>query len=173
MPSSIPRQHPRSHPWQLDLLIVLGLMIALTGSALTWGSDEMWIGHALAGIVGFLLLILILLAGASMRGRIHPFAPAQASGIHRIAGLAFVVYAAGTFGLGLASRALMQEPLLGTGHGILGLLLLFLALLQLVPHHLIRTQRLRTLHRVAGYALLPVFLLQMVLGFALSGIFAG
>lgn len=159
------------HPDRLDLVLVAGSLIVIAGLALTWGSEGLWIGHAMAGIFGFVLLILTLLAGAAMAGRTQVFARDRAFGIHRAASVGFIIYTAGTFFLGLYSMYRVGEPLLETRHGILGLAILLLALVQLVPYHLVHRKELHILHRLSGYAILPLFILQRVMGFAISELF--
>gem|GEM_PF-5020136 len=49
-----------------------------------------------------------------------------------------------------------------------------LALVQLIPHHLVNGEpHLRAFHRISGYILIPLFVLQMFLGIGMSELFEG
>jgi hypothetical protein len=83
----------------------------------------------------------------------------------------FSLFVIGTFVLGLLTTMEHGEPLLESPHGIVGLVLVSMAIVQLVPSLLIkRRARIQGLHRVVGYAIVPVFILQTVLGLSTAGI---
>ena len=158
----LPRQ-----PDPFILLVAAGFLACGAFIAMTWGSEALWEGHSLAGLFAFLLLILTILSGASMKRRITLLSPEQAARLHRIAGIAFVIIVVGTFLVGLETKIGMGEPVMQSPHGWIGLALVVLSLVQLVPKHLLPPfSGARALHRGAGYLILPVFLLQIAAGVA-------
>jgi hypothetical protein len=151
------------------VFILAGFLVSITSIVMTWGSETMWIGHAVLGLFGFVLLVLTVVFAAAMKGRVTLVPVARAGRLHRIASLALIAIIFGSFILGLLIRMLHRDPLLGTFHGIIGLVLVVLALVQLVPAHVLRGRpHLFTVHRVTGYAIVPLFLLQIFAGFVLG-----
>jgi len=88
-----------------------------------------------------------------------------------MASMWFSLFVIGTFVLGLLTTLEHGEPLLQSPHGIVGLTLFLMAVIQLVPSLLIKQRdRIRALHMVVGYTIVPVFILQTVLGLYAAGI---
>lgn len=173
MDSAVP-EGKNGRGYLADGLMVAGLAVIGIALAVTQGSEEEWIRHAITGTFSFILLLLTVVAGATMRGRINVFSREQARRIHRITSIAFVIIVTATFILGLLPLVLEGHRVLGTPHGLIGLTIVLLALIQLVPHHVLRGRRyLILLHRYAGYLMLPLFILQMILGIGMSEIFEG
>jgi nitric oxide reductase large subunit len=88
-----------------------------------------------------------------------------------MAGIWFSLFVIRTFVLGLLTTMEHGEPLLESLHGIVGLALVLMAIVQLIPSLLIkRRARIQALHMFVGYAIIPVFILQTVLGLSAAGI---
>jgi hypothetical protein len=70
-----------------------------------------------------------------------------------------------TFFLGLLEMASHGEPVLLSGHGILGLTVTVFALIQLGPSLIIAKRlSIRTIHRIVGYLIGVVFSIQIYIG---------
>lgn len=148
-----------------------GLIIAAGSIALTFGKETRWIGHAVTSTIGMILMVVVILTGAVQKGRFRTIRLHQVFRYHKMASTWFSLFVIGTFILGLLTTMGHGEPLLESPHGIVGLTLVVMAIIQLVPSLLIRKRaRIRALHRVVGYAIVPVFILQTVLGLYAAGI---
>jgi hypothetical protein len=148
-----------------------GLIIAVGSIALTFGKETRWIGHAVTSTIGMILMVVVILTGAVQKGRFRTLRLHQVFRYHKMASTWFSLFVIGTFILGLLTTMGHGEPLLESPHGIVGLTLVVMAIIQLVPSLLIRKRaRIRALHRVVGYAIVPVFILQTVLGLYAAGI---
>ena len=153
-------------------LIIAGLIAAVAGMVLTQGTEERWVGHSVTGFFGLILLLLTAVSGAAMKRRITFPRPVHAFRLHRIASLMFVAFTVGTFFLGMYAKMHEEGPLLATLHGKIGLLIAVLALVQLIPHHILRGRpSLNAFHKFAGYLIIPLFLLQILLGIGMSDMF--
>ncbi len=139
----------------LALLLIIGIVAFVYRS---------WIGHALVGLAGIVLLVLALVEGAMLTGRVqkgskNPFT------LHGRAGLFLFSILLGTFFYGLWIRLLHEEPLLRSVHGWLGLIIVIIAALQ-VLHSMMAKERtkLRPMHRLLGYSLAPLIVIEVTLG---------
>ena len=148
-----------------------GLLVAAGSVALTFGTESRWVGHAATSIIGLILMVFVILTGAVQKGRIRTVRLHQIFRYHRLASTWFSLFVIGTFVLGLLTTQEHGEPLLESPHGIVGLVLVLMAIVQLVPSLLIkRRARIQAVHRVVGYAIVLVFILQTVLGLYAAGI---
>jgi len=152
--------------------MVLGGVIAAGSMAATFGTPSQWIGHAVAAVFGLLLLMIVILTGAILRARIFRKSAFQAYPLHCAASIWFSLVAGATFILGLLVMIHHGEPVLQSGHGILGLAITILAVIQLGPS-LIITKRssIRAVHRIIGYLLIVLYGIQMFIGLSEAGIF--
>jgi hypothetical protein len=142
-----------------------GLVIATLSIVFTFGTESRWIGHAVTSIIGLILIIGVILTGAVQKGRIRTIRLHQIFRYHKMASMWFSLFVIGTFFLGLLTTLEHGEPLLQSPHGIVGLALVLMAIVQLIPSLLIkRRARIQTVHRIVGYAIVPVFILQTILG---------
>ena len=144
-----------------DVLVGLALLFAIGGIALAY---ESWLGHALIAIVGLMLMIYSLTTGAMLRGRIKRTS-ANVFRLHKRSGIYLGSLILGSFVYGLWMRLQHGDPLLSSVHGKLGLIVLFIMILQLVPSLVLKDRaRYRGLHRVLGYALAPILVLDTTWG---------
>lgn len=153
------------------ILLITGLMVVAGSIALTFGTESRWVGHAVASIIGLILMVTAVLTGMVQKGRIRTIQLHHIFRYHKMASTWFGLFVIGTFVLGLLTSLEHGEPLLESPHGIVGLVLVFMAIIQLVPSLLIRKRdRIRVLHRVTGYAIVPMFIIQTILGISAAGI---
>jgi hypothetical protein len=142
-----------------------GLIVTAGSIALTFGTETRWIGHAVTSIIGLILMVVVILTGAVQKGRIRTIRVHQIFRYHKMASTWFSLFVIATFILGLLTTLEHGEPLLESPHGIVGLALGLMAIVQLIPSLLIkRRARIRMIHMIIGYAIVPVFILQTVLG---------
>jgi hypothetical protein len=88
-----------------------------------------------------------------------------------MASICFSLIVIVTFILGLLTMLEHGEPLLISLHGLVGLALITLAIVQLVPSLLVRERiRIRFAHRVVGYTIIPFYIVQTILGLSAARI---
>ncbi len=154
------------------LLMLIGGVIAAGSVAATFGTPSQWIGHAVMAIFGLLVLVIVILTGAIQAGRIYRKSAFRVYPLHRAASIWFSLVVVVTFILGLLVTMHHGEPVLQSPHGILGLTLTALALIQLVPSLIIaKRSPIRTIHRIVGYLIAVLFSAQLYLGLNSAGFF--
>lgn len=147
------------------LILAAGLLLAAGSVALTYGTESRWIGHAVTGTVGLVLLAVVVITGAVRKGRITDPRIHHLHRYHNAAGIWFGLFIVGTFILGLLTTLEHGEPPLESPHGLVGVVLVALALVQVVPSLLVKKRlRIQALHRFTGYITIPLYILQVVLG---------
>lgn len=131
-----------------------------------------WIGHALIAITSLLVMVHALTTGAMLRGRIK-----RSSGnlfkLHRKSGIYFGAFILGSFIYGLWIRLEHGEAILSSIHGKLGVAILLIAILQVLPSLILKNRaRYRELHRIMGYSLAPILIIDAAWGLY-NGVTAG
>jgi hypothetical protein len=122
-------------------------------------------------IVGLVLMCVVILTGSVQKGRIRTVRIHHIFRYHRIASICFSFIVIVTFILGLLTMLEHGEPLLSSLHGLVGLALVVLAVVQLVPSLLVRERiRIRFAHMVVGYTIIPLYIFQTILGLSAAGI---
>ncbi|HMA05780.1 MAG TPA: hypothetical protein VKO45_07620 [Methanomicrobiales archaeon] len=125
----------------------------------------------MTGIVALVLMVAVILTGAVQKGRIKAIRVHHIFRFHRMLSIWFSAFVVGTFVLGLLTTRGHGEPVLESVHGLLGLVVAILALAQLVPSLVIaRRTRIRLPHRVIGYLIVPLLVLQTVIGLGEAGL---
>ena len=156
-----------------EILIIMGILIPAAIVLLTFGTESRWIGHAAIALTGLAFLTAHIFTGAMVRGRVKTSRLPGRFRLHRMTSIWFGVFVVATFVQGLLTTAGHGEPVLESPHGIIGLALAVLVIVQVVPSILIRNRgRLRFPHMVVGYAIVPLYLLQVVVGFSEAGLTA-
>lgn len=150
-----------------DLYPASALLLAIGILAIAYKS---WIGHALVGLAGLVLVVTTVSAGAMLTGRIQT-GRINALPVHRRAGLFLFTLVLGTFLYGLRIKMLHGEPLLRSWHGWLGLIILLMVAVQVLPS-LTGKRRSKGSHRLLGYALAPLLMIESALGLYM-GVVAG
>jgi hypothetical protein len=147
--------------FRADLYTALALLLIIGIIAFIYRG---WIGHALVGLASIMLLVIALVKGAMLTGRIqkgsiNPFK------LHGRAGLFLFSFLLSTFLYGLWIRLLHDEPLLRSVHGWLGLIIVIIAALQVLPSLMAKERtKLRPMHRLLGYSLAPLIVIEATLG---------
>ena len=134
---------------------------------------ENWIGHALIAIISLLLIIYTLTTGATLKGRIKR--EAQETSLSFIKGVAFTLEPSSwdRFIYGLWIKLQHGESILSSVHGKLGLVILFIVALQVFPSLILKDRgRYRGLHKIMGYALAPILVIDASWGLY-NGVIAG
>ncbi|RXA17809.1 hypothetical protein EQO05_11675 [Methanosarcina sp. MSH10X1] len=131
-----------------------------------------WIGHALIAIISLLVMVHALTTGAMLRGRIK-----RSSGnlfkLHRKSGIYFGAFILGSFIYGLWIRLEHGEAILSSIHGKLGVAILLIAILQVLPSLILKNRaRYRELHRIMGYSLASILIIDAAWGLY-NGVTAG
>jgi hypothetical protein len=153
---------PKSLPF---FFLFAGIIFAMIWETVTFGSPSRWSGHAITGGIGLVLLVLVIITGAMQGGRLPSLHFRHTLLVHKIASVSFSAIATGTFLLGLLVMVGHGWPVLATTHGVLGLIVTVLSIIQIVPSLLVTSrQSIRGIHRFVGYLILPLFLLQIFLG---------
>ena len=133
---------------------------------------ENWIGHALIAIISLLLMVYALTTGAMLKGRIK-----RSSGnifkLHKRGGIYFGTFILGSFIYGLWIKLQHGESILSSVHGKLGLVILLIVALQVLPSLILKNRaRYRGLHKIMGYALAPILVIDASWGLY-NGVIAG
>ncbi len=168
-PQAPDREKGRRNVELVYVLIVAGIIIALTSVAITYGARSTWIGHAVTSLAGLVLLGVVIFTGAILGGRITRFKIPELFKIHRAASVAFAILMVGAFLLGIVLVLRNgDDPVLASNHGIIGLAIAALALVQVTPSLLVRNRLgIRKIHLFAGYALAFLVTIQILYGFAM------
>ena len=165
-----PGTQPEQWPDLPVILLIGALLIAGGAVALTFGTAR-WIGHAVTAFIGLALMSTVILTGMVTKGRIRIQIP-HVFRFHRMASTGFGLFVIGTFVLGLLTTGQGGGPLLTSGHGIIGLILVLLVIIQVIPSLGIKKRAgIQVLHRLTGYIIIPVFILQLIAGLGTAGIF--
>ena len=132
------------------------MLLIIGGIALAYDN---WIGHALIAIISLMLIIYVLTTGAMLRGRIK-----RSSGnifkLHKKGGIYFGAFILGLFIYGLWIRLQHGESILSSVHGKLGLIILLIVIVQLFLSLVLKNRaRYRGLHKMMGYALAPILII--------------
>jgi hypothetical protein len=132
---------------------------------MTYNKESRWIGHAVAGAFSLILIITIMATGGMLTGRLRKSENVQIFPIHRKVSIWFSIFVIGAFLFGLGVTAFHGEPVLTSAHGLLGLLIAVLAAVQLIPSLATKNRAsIRGVHRIIGYLLAPLVLLQVIAG---------
>ena len=145
--------------------LFIGIIIVTIFSVILFGNPSRWMGHAITSAIGLILLVLVIFTGAMQSGRIRFLHIQKIMLLHKISGACFSGVVIGTFILGLLLMVEHNDPILTSYHGILGLIVAVLSGVQLVLSLMVsKRQSIRAAHRIIGYLILPLFLLQLYLG---------
>ncbi len=151
---------------------VVAALATMAGLLLVLLSSPRWLGHGLVSLMGLVSGGFVIVAGATMAGRLSPPGPATYRE-HRFQGILFGLLMLASFGLGLVVTALIGKPLFGSLHGWLGLAMAAGVVFQVLSKLLIRPRPwLKTTHRLVGYGTALLALFQGALGLA-TGVTGG
>ena len=118
-----------------------------------------WRVHALIAIISLLLMIYVLTTGAMLKGRIKR-KTGNIFRLHKRSGIYFGAFILGLFIYGLLMRLQHGKPILLSVHGKLGLILILIVGLQIIPSLVLKNRaRYRGLHKLVGYFLAPILVI--------------
>ena len=121
---------------------------------------EKWIGHALIAIISLVLMVYALTTGALLKRRIKKKSQGNVFKFHKSVGIYFGALILGSFIYGLWIRLQHGESILSSVHGKLGLIILLTVVLQIFPSLVFKNRaRYRGLHKMIGYALAPILVI--------------
>ena len=145
------------------------IFLAIAGIAQLYVS---WLGHAFIAIVGLILMVYTIATGAMLKGRIKRNQLNHFQ-LHKKAAIYFGALIFGTLLYGLLLKIHHEEPVLTSIHGKLGILILLIVISQIIPSLVIKDRTwIRKTHRILGYALAPLMLLEASWGLY-NGVIAG
>ncbi|AKB28849.1 hypothetical protein MSSIT_2130 [Methanosarcina siciliae T4/M] len=133
---------------------------------------ESWVGHALIAIISLVLMVYTLTTGAMLRGRIKR-SRGNIFKLHKRDGIYFGTFMLGSFIYGLLIKLQHGESILSSVHGKLGLILILIIVLQIIPGLVLKNRaRYRGLHKIVGYSLAPILVIDASWGLY-NGVVAG
>jgi hypothetical protein len=136
------------------------LILIIDGIALAY---DRWVGHALIAVISLMLMIYSLTTGAMLKGRLKM--PGNVFRLHKKGGIYFGAFILGSFIYGLWIRLQNGESLLSSIHGKMGLIILLIIVLQVLPSLILKNRsRYRGLHKLMGYAMAPILVIDACWG---------
>ena len=157
------------NPGISDILVGLAFLVIIGGIATTY---ESWIGHAIIAIIGLVLMISALATGAMLKGRIKS-SLTNIIGLHKRIGIYLGSFILGSFIYGIWMMLQHRVPILSSVHGRVGLIILLIMILQILPSLVLKDRRrYRVLHRLLGYLLAPILIIDTAWGLH-NGLLAG
>lgn len=156
------------------LLLVIGLVVSVVSVVLTFSPVTRWIGHAITAVVGLILLMVVIMTGLIQSNRIRSGRFRHIFFFHRTIASGFVLFAIGTFVLGVdATIGTEGIPLFGDPHGLLGAIIVVLAVLEVVPSLLAgNREKIKKLHSFVAFLILLLYCIQIVLGLEMADLIA-
>ena len=147
-----------------DLTLALAVIAGLAVMAATYGSENNWIGHAILGAVSLGLILEIDIAGAMAARRIRKLKDLSPFPVHRKASGQFLAVSIGSFLLGIWMDIQHGDLIMATPHGWLGLAVCLIAVPQWLSCRYKVRGAVKILHKVLGYGLLAILIIQTSLG---------
>lgn len=150
---------------KLYTLIPLAFLLSIISVILTYKKDIWWIGHGTIGIVSLIIVVSIVIAGATLKGRIKRITKTNTLKLHKWLAISFGFFILGVFLYGLWVTTRFGKIIPVTIHGKLGLFIFIVVISQVIPSLLIKKRtKLRTIHRILGYTLISLVILQVTWG---------
>jgi len=146
---------------KVNTAAITALVLILAALLFTVSTDLSWLGHGLAGLTGLGFLILNVVTGGRLAGRLQRDGNHDIYASHRKLGIWFAVFMVLTFLYGLRVIIEYEEPrpLLTSVHGWIGASIVALAVIQVISSLIVKKRRfIRTPHALVGY-LLPVLVI--------------
>ena len=154
--------------WFSTFLIVVSILVAGSAIVLTASDESQWIGHAVVGIFSFAYAIAAVVTGVVLSGRVFAFYQHGVDTLHRKVSIWCGIFVVGAYLYGLIVHG---EPLLESLHGQFGTLVAVLGFLQVaISLSTTKRDRIHLIHRIIGYTIPPLLVLQIMLGLVLANI---
>jgi hypothetical protein len=156
----------------LNIIIGLVVVIVVGGFFITFKGRYYWAGHAIIGIISFILAIIMPFLGAMIKGRIKRIKGINLLKIHKrlailLGSLLIVMFPYGLWVTTWHFGFRMYFP--KSFHGLLGFSIFILAIAQVLPSLLTKKRKhLQIPHRIIGYVLPLLMITQLVWGIRLA-----
>lgn len=147
----------------------ISILLIFIVTFLTYDTEYRWLGHAIISITGLILLIVVIVNGARLSGRIKSAGATNAFKLHRNVSVLFSLFMFGAFFFGLWITYSHEEELLSSVHGWLGLVIVILAGAQLIPCFAFkRGKKIKLSHMILGYVLAFLVVIQTAWGLEIA-----
>lgn len=149
-------------------LTIISLLLAFTALYFTYDTDYSWIGHAVTGVTGLVLIIVVIANGLAVAGRLKG-GTAGTFQLHKSASLLFSAFIVGTFIFGLWLTYSHSGVILSSIHGWLGLAIVFIALIQVAFCFTLKRQvKAKPMHLIIGLLIAVLVVIQTALGLEIA-----
>ncbi len=156
-----------------SLPVVIASIVVITAVLFFPNNDYRWINHAIIGLTAFSFSVAIIIRAALAR-RMHWPLTRDVFRTHRKIGLTIGFLITATFIYGIWMVIAREYPLLNCIHGLMGLLIVIMALAQVTTgFYFMRRGMMRSVHRWHGRILAGLIVFQIILGVLLSPLVAG
>ncbi len=156
-------------PVLLWLATAFTLLLTFAVTILTNDGEYRWIGHAIVSIVGLILIIIVIVDGATLTGRLKRVGAPNVFRLHKDVSVLFSLFMIGTFFFGLWVTYSHGEELLSSVHGWLGLAIVILASLQVLPSFTFKhREKVKFPHKIIGFALAFLVVVQTAWGLEIA-----
>ena len=154
-----------------NLSIVIASIAVITGVLFIPNSEYRWIGHSIIGLATFSFVVATTIYGATLAGRIRRPPNRARFRLHRKLGIimGFLIIAAFSYGLGMAIS--QRVILLNSIHGMSGLLIVTLSVVQIIAGLSLRRSLMKSVHHWNGYILAGLIVFQVAFGVLSSPLF--
>lgn len=144
--------------------IALSLLLTFVSLFFTYDGEYRWLGHAVVSVTGLVLMISVVVNGATLTGKLKRGAT-NAYTLHKTVSVLFSLFMLGTFFFGLWITYSHGEELLFSIHGWLGLAIVIIAILQVIPSLVFKRRgKVRFPHMLLGYTVIFLVVLQTAWG---------
>jgi hypothetical protein len=158
----------KEKPSYLWLAIVLTLLVTFAVTFLTYAGEYRWLGHATISLVGLGLIIIAVVNGATITGRLKRGAK-NAFRLHKNVSVIFSVFMVGTFFFGIWVTYSHGEEVLTSIHSWIGLAIVILAIIQVVPCFVTKRRgRIRFVHMIFGFSTVLLVVIQTAWGLEIA-----
>lgn len=158
----------RSNFSLLWFFTIISLLLALALFYFTYESDFRWLGHAFVSIAGLFLIMIVVINGVILTGRLKR-GNVNAYRFHKNVSILFSLFMFGTFAFGLWVTYSHGDELLNSIHGWIGLAIVILALIQVVPCFITKQRsKVKPLHMVVGFAVAVLVVIQTAWGLEIA-----
>jgi len=150
---------------KLYMLIPLALLLSIISVLLTYKKGIWWIGHGTIGITSLIIVASVVIAGATLKGRIKKITKTNILKQHKWLAISFGFFILGVFLYGLWMTTRFSRFIPTSIHGKIGLTIAVIMILQVIPSLLIKKRtKIRAIHRIFGYTLISLVILQVTWG---------
>lgn len=158
----------------VNLSIVIASIVVITAVLFFPNDDYRWINHAIIGLTAASFFVVTTIRGAILAGRLRRPLNRGVFHLHRKFGVITGSLILATFAYGIWMVIAREYPLLISTHGLIGLFIVIISLVQiLVGFYFRRRGMVSSVHRWTGYSLAGLIAFQIILGVLISPVVAG